>query len=194
MRKVNTMRKSLPAVLAALFLLLELAATELEILEIKNDNTFDQVINYWCANEGSMKQRPGGSVSREPDGRTGSCMKLSNTEQSVTAVYSQSLIPVDSSEDVFKLSFQVRGKGKFQVGFYTYSKEKKFTSVFFAPATLLDSSTWVSRDYTIPAANLKGDVGFVRIALEVPPGLAELFFDDFSGRREAPLPELEPKP
>ena len=183
------MRKRLPALLAGLFLLLELAAAELEILEIKNDNAFDQVVNYWCANEGTMKQHPGGVISRESGGITGTCMKISNTIQSVSALYSQSLMPVDSSEDVFRLSFHVKGNGNFRVGFYTYSKEKKFTSVFFSPATTLNSPVWVRRDYTIPAVQLKGEIGYVRIAIEVPPGLAELFFDDFSGCRESPLPE-----
>ncbi len=184
------MLKRVLAVLAVPFFLQALIAAELEILEIKNDNSFDQVINnYWCANEGMMKQHPGGTISHEPGGITGSCIKITNTEQSLTALYSRSLIPVDGSEDVFKLSFHVKGKGKFRVGFYTYSKENKFVSVFFTPATLLDSADWIRKDYMIPAAKLTGEVGKVRIAMEVPPGLAELYVDDFSGHKETPLPE-----
>ncbi|HOG49438.1 MAG TPA: hypothetical protein PKY10_02490 [Lentisphaeria bacterium] len=183
------MRKKVLAMLAGLFLLQVLTAAEIEILEIKNDNSFDQVVNYWCANEGMMKHRPGGAISREDGGITGACMKISNTEESLTALYSRALMPVETSEDVFKLSFYVKGKGKFRVGFYTYSKEKKFISTFFSPPTSPDSTDWVRQNYTIPVATLRGEVGNVRIAIEVPPGLAELYFDDFSGHRETPLPE-----
>lgn len=45
------------------------------------------------------------------------------------------------------------------------------------------------KDYTIPASKLNGDVGNVRIAIEVNPGAADLYFDDFSGVKETALPK-----
>ncbi|MFA6928879.1 MAG: hypothetical protein WCT05_01025 [Lentisphaeria bacterium] len=167
---------------------------EIEILEINNDNAFDQVVNYWCANTGMMQHRPGGSISKFAEGRSGSSMKISNTEQSYSALFSQSLIPVEGNEDIFKLSFYVKGNGKFSVGFYTYSAKKTFVNTYFEPATQLAAEDWVCKSYTIPEIKIKGDIAFVRIAIEVQPGLAELYFDDFSGSKESILPPLASQP
>ncbi len=180
--------------MTVVFCVPDMTGADIEILEINNDNAFDQVVNYWCANTGMMQQRPGGVISKVPGGRSGTCMKISNSGESYSALYSQSLIPVERSDDTFKLSFHVKGNGRFQVGFYTYSAEKKFISSCFEPATVLAAPDWIRRDYTIPAAKLKGAVAFVRIAIEVHPGQAEIYFDDFSGSRESMLPPVETQP
>ncbi len=164
------------------------AAEEVETLEIKNDNSFDQVVGWWCENTGMMKQRPGGVIAKAPDGRSGSCMKIANTETGFVSLYSRALIPADPAADTFKMSVYVKGKGKFRLGFYTYAKaDKKYISTHLEPATEVDSPEWVKKDYTIPASKLKGPVGFVRIAMELQPGAAELYFDDFSGVKETAL-------
>ena len=164
------------------------AAEEVESVEIKNDNAFDQVAGYWCNNGGMMKHRPGGVIAKAPGGRSGTCMKITNTATSFCALYSRSLIPVTPAADTFKMSIYVKGKGKYRIGFYTYAKDKKYVSSYMEPPTEVNSTEWVKKDYTIPGSKLKGPVGFVRIAMEVHPGAAELYFDDFSGVKETALP------
>ena len=97
-------------------------------------------------------------------------MQITNTDKSFSALYSRALIPADKNTDTFKLSVWVRGKGAFRIGFYTYAKDRKYVSSYMEPATVIDSGEWVKKDYTIPASKLDGDVGNVRIAIEVNPG------------------------
>ena len=136
-----------------------------------------------------MQKRPGGEIKKAPNGRSGSCMQITNTDKSFSALYSRALIPADKNTDTFKLSVWVRGKGAFRIGFYAYAKDGKYVSSYMEPATVIDSGEWVKKDYTIPASKLDGDVGNVRIAIEVNPGAADLYFDDFSGVKETALPK-----
>ena len=183
------MMKKLAVAFAALTLCASgLSAAEVESLEIKNDNSFDQVFGWWCENAGRMKRCPGGVIAKAPDGRSGNCMKITNTEKGFVSLYSRALIPADPAADTFKMSFYVKGKGKYRVGFYTYAKDKKYISTYLEPATEVDSTEWGKKDYTIPGSKLKGAVGFARIAIELQPGAAELYFDDFSGVKETALP------
>lgn len=165
-----------------------LYAAEVETLEIKNDNSFEQVFGWWCENAGMMKNRPGGVIGKEPGGRSGYCMKITNTQTGFVSLYSRALIPADPAADTFKMSFYVKGKAKYRVGFYTYGKDKKYISTYMDPVTEADSTDWVKKDYTIPGAKLTGPVGFVRIAIELQPGVAEVYFDDFTGVKETALP------
>lgn len=183
------MKKLTLAMFAGLLCAFGLAANDdVETAEIKNDNSFDQVYGYWCANEGMMKHRPGGAVKKADGGRSGSCMQITNTEKSFSALYSRALIPVDLKADTFKLSFWVKGKGSFKLGFYCYDKNKKFVTAYMEPAMKIDSPAWVKKDFVIPASKIKGSVALVRIAMEVHPGAADLSFDDFSGIKETRLP------
>lgn len=183
------MKKITIGTLALCFALGLAANDDIETTRIKNDNSFDEVLGYWNANEGMMQKRPGGEIKKAPNGRSGSCMQITNTDKSFSALYSRALIPADKNTDTFKLSVWVRGKGAFQIGFYAYAKDGKYVSSYMEPATVIDSGEWVKKDYTIPASKLNGDVGNVRIAIEVNPGAADLYFDDFSGVKETALPK-----
>lgn len=165
------------------------AAAEVETMEIKNDNAFNEVYGWWCANDGMMQHRPGGKIEKVPNGRSGSCMKITNTAKSFCGLYSRTLIPVDPKNDTFKFSIYVKGQGKFRFGFYSYAKDKKYVGGWMAPETLVNSKDWVKKDFVIPGGKLTGPVAFVRLSIEVNPGVADLSFDDFSGVKETRIPE-----
>ena len=40
------------------------ANDDIETARIKNDNSFDEVLGYWNANEGMMQKRPGGEIKK----------------------------------------------------------------------------------------------------------------------------------
>ena len=142
------MKKITIGTLALCFALGLAANDDIETTRIKNDNSFDEVLGYWNANEGMMQKRPGGEIKKAPNGRSGSCMQITNTDKSFSALYSRALIPADKNTDTFKLSVWVRGKGAFRIGFYTYAKDRKYVSSYMEPATVIDSGEWVKKDYT----------------------------------------------
>ncbi|MBT9142760.1 MAG: hypothetical protein DDT32_01183 [Syntrophomonadaceae bacterium] len=187
-RSIPMMKKFAVAFAAVVLCSSGLYAAEVETLEIKNDNAFEQVYGWWRENVEMMELRPGGVFGKDPGGRSGYCMKITNTQTGFVSIYSRALIPTDPATDIFKMSFYVKGKAKYTVGFYTYDKDKKYISTYMDPVTELDSTDWVKKDYTIPGSKLTGPVGFVRIAIELQPGVAEVYFDDFSGIKEAALP------
>ncbi len=163
------------------------ADDSIETTQISNDNSFNRVLQYWRPNQGQMKKRPGGTIAQDPGGRSGSCMRITNTPAGFVALYSAALIPVDTKTDTFKLSLWVCGKGAFRIGFYSYDAKRKYVSSELEGATAVDSGEWIRKEYTIPASKFRGAPEYVRIAMEVNPGTADLRFDDFSGVRETRL-------
>ena len=82
------MKKITIGTLALCFALGLAANDDIETTRIKNDNSFDEVLGYWNANEGMMQKRPGGEIKKAPNGRSGSCMQITNTDKSFSALYS----------------------------------------------------------------------------------------------------------
>ena len=58
------MKKITIGTLALCFALGLAANDDIETTRIKNDNSFDEVLGYWNANEGMMQKRPGGEIKK----------------------------------------------------------------------------------------------------------------------------------
>lgn len=170
-----------------LLLCISSAFAQIEILEIDNDNSFEKLKPYWSPNLGLMNKQPGAEISLDSNGRTGKCLKITNNAEGLAALYSDSLVAVDSEYDIFNFSIYVKGKGQFYIGFYQYSAEKKYLGNYYAKVASVDTNDWQKLDYKFEAAKFKKGCAGMRIVIEVRPGEAELYFDDFSGHRESDL-------
>lgn len=61
------MKKITIGTLALCFALGLAANDDIETTRIKNDNSFDEVLGYWNANEGMMQKRPGGEIKKSAE-------------------------------------------------------------------------------------------------------------------------------
>ena len=183
--KGNEMKKLLTFAAALLSFGLVAAEPEMEIIEIRNDNSFNTVVNIWCANTGLMARKPGGKVMKAPGGRSGSCMRITNTATSHSSVFSRALIPVDRTADTIKCSIWVKGKGSFRFGFYLYkAKGRGYVGISQVPVVSVDSKEYKKYDFVFPCSKFNAATKAVRLAIEVVKE-ADLCFDDFSGVKES---------
>ena len=181
------MKKIITFAAALFFFGLIAAEPEIETFEIRNDNSFNTVTNIWCANTSLMARRAGGKVMKDLDGRSGSCMRITNTATSQSCIFSRTLIPVDRSSDTIKCSIWVKGKGTFCFGFYLYKeKGSGYVGIHNAPAVTVDSKEYKKYDFVFPCSKFNAAARTARLAIEVVKE-GDLCFDDFSGVKETLL-------
>lgn len=159
---------------------------ETERQEILNDNSFNTVTNYWCANSGHMKRKPGGKIFKgATGGRSGSCMRITCTDSGIASLFSRALIPFTHATDTIKCSIWVKGKGSFRFGFYLYAeKGRGFRGMYYAPKVTVDSKEYKKYDFVFPCSKFAAKAKTARLSIDVSKA-ADLYFDDFSGVKES---------